>query len=61
MWQRALESLQRQADARGELDWALQFVDGSVVRAQRSAAGAKKGAATRLSGSAEEAGEPRST
>lgn len=61
VWRSALEALQREADAKGELDWALHFVDGSVVRAQRSAAGAKKGAATRPSGSAEAAGEPRST
>lgn len=60
-WQAALEALQREADAKGDLDWALHFVDGSVVRAQRSAAGAKKGAATRPSGSAGAAGAPRST
>ena len=61
VWQRALEALQREAGAGGGLDWALHFVDGSVVRAQRSAAGARKGAATRPSGARREAGEPRST
>ena len=49
-WQRVLSALQREADRRGDLDWSLHFVDGSVVRAQRSAAGAKRGRATRLSG-----------
>ncbi len=49
VWQRALEALQREADARGELGWEVHFVDGSVVRAQRSAAGEKKGAATKPS------------
>ena len=43
VWQGALSQLQKEADARGEFDWELHFVDGSVVRAQRSAAGAKKG------------------
>lgn len=42
-----LRELQSQAHAAGELDWDLHHVDSSVVRAQRSAAGAKKGATTR--------------
>ena len=61
VWQRALEALQREADAEGDLDWDLHFVDASVVRAQRSAAGAKRGAATRPSAAPREAGGPRST
>ena len=36
-----LAETQRQADARGELDWLLHFVDGSVVRAHQHAAGAR--------------------
>ena len=43
VWQRVLEALQREADGRGELDWSKHFVDGTVVRAHQSAAGAKGG------------------
>jgi hypothetical protein len=34
--------LQADADARGELDWLLHVVDGSVVRAHQHAAGARR-------------------
>ena len=61
VWDWALAALQAEADARGELDWSLHFVDGTVVRAHPAAAGAKKGAATRRSAAAGAAGEPRST
>src|SRR5215217_3140317 len=50
VWDRAPAALQAAADARGELDWALHFLDGTTVRAHPHAAGAKKGAATRRSG-----------
>lgn len=43
VWDRILATLQAQADARGELDWARHFVDGTVVRAHQHAAGAKGG------------------
>ena len=43
VWDRILAALQEDADARGELDWDLHFVDGSVVRAHQHAAGAKGG------------------
>ena len=55
-----LRALQEEADARGEVGWDLHHADSTVVRAQRSAAGAKKGA-TRPSGARGEAGAPRST
>jgi transposase len=42
VWDRVLACLQAQADARGELDWLLHFVDGSVVRAHQHAAGARR-------------------
>ena len=42
MWDRVLQALQADADARGELDWLLHFVDGSVVRAHQHAAGARR-------------------
>ena len=43
IWQRILESLQHQADAKGELNWDIHYVDATVVRAHQHAAGAKKG------------------
>jgi transposase len=43
LWQRILASLQQQADAKGQLNWQLHHVDGSVIRAHQHAAGAKKG------------------
>jgi len=56
-----LRELQSQSHAASDLDWDLHHVDSSVVRAQRSAAGAKKGAATRRSVGAEAAGARSST
>lgn len=66
VWARVLAALQADADARGELDWALHFVDGTVIRAHQHAAGAKKGAATakpptRRSAAARAATPPSST
>jgi transposase len=46
VWDRVLACLQAQADAGGELDWLLHFVDGSVVRAHQYAAGARRRPAT---------------
>ena len=43
VWDRGLAAVQRQADAEGRLDWALHFVDSTVVRAHQHAAGAKGG------------------
>ena len=42
VWDRVLQALQADADARGELDWLLHFVDGSVVRPHQHAAGARR-------------------
>ncbi len=42
VWDRILAELQAQGDLRGELDWEIHFVDGSIVRAHQHAAGAKK-------------------
>lgn len=61
VWDRALVALQAEADARGDLDWSLHVVDGTVVRAHQHAAGAKKGAATAPSAGARAAGGPSST
>ena len=46
IWDRVLAALQADTDARGELDWLLHFVDGSVVRAHQHAAGAGRRPAT---------------
>ena len=41
-WERVLSALQAAADARGEVDWDLHFVDASVIRAHQHAAGARR-------------------
>ena len=46
IWERLFAAVQQQGDAAGQLDWAVHFVDGTVVRAHQHAAGAKKGART---------------
>ena len=61
VWERVLAALQAEADARGELDWALHFLDGTTVRAHPHAAGAKKGAGTRPSAAPAAASRPSST
>jgi transposase len=43
VWDRILSELQRQADAEGKIEWAVHYVDSTVVRAHQHAAGAKKG------------------
>jgi Transposase DDE domain len=43
VWDRIFAAVQRQADAAGQLDWTVHFVDGTVVRAHQHAAGAKPG------------------
>jgi len=62
LWDRLFAAVQRRADADGRLDWAVHFVDGTVVRAHQHAAGAKGGTRTpRRSGAAGAASRPRST
>lgn len=41
-WDQLLERLQARRHADGQIDWELFCVDGSVVRAHKSAAGARK-------------------
>src|SRR5207248_920142 len=43
VWDRMLAAVQQQADAAGEIDWAVHFVDGTVIRAHQHAAGAAPG------------------
>lgn len=61
VWDRALTALQAEADAAGDLDWLLHFLDGTTIRAHQSAAGAKKGAATKPSAAPAAASRPRFT
>jgi transposase len=42
VWARNLSALQAEADARGEIDWDLHFVDAAIVRAHQHAAGARR-------------------
>src|SRR5690242_21848654 len=43
VWERIFAAVQQQADAAGQLDWTVHFVDGTVIRAHQHAAGAKGG------------------
>ena len=43
VWDQIFAAVQRQADAAGQLDWTVHFVDGTVIRAHQHAAGAKGG------------------
>ena len=61
VWDRVLAALQAAADERGDLEWTLHFLDGTVIRAHPHAAGANKGAAIRPSGAARAAGGPSAT
>jgi transposase len=62
VWDRLLAAVQQEADAAGEVDWSVAFVDGTVIRAHQHAAGAKGGTRhRRRSGGARVASAPRST
>jgi transposase len=61
VWDRVLAALQAAADARGDLDWSLHFLDGTVIRAHPHAAGAKKGAVIRRWARAKAAFRPNFT
>jgi transposase len=61
VWARLLAALQAEADGRGELDWSLHLLDGTVIRAHAHAAGAKKGAAIKPSGAPAADFPPKST
>ena len=62
VWDRIFAAVQRQADAAGELNWELHFVDGTVIRAHQHAAGAKGGTRRpRRWARARAASRPRST
>jgi transposase len=40
-WERLLAAMQRDLDAAGAIDWELWLIDGTNIRAHRSAAGAR--------------------
>jgi transposase len=61
VWDRVFAAVQAHADAAGQLDWTVHFVDGTVIRAHQHAAGAKGGAPRRRrSGTAGAASRRRS-
>ena len=55
VWDRVLAALQAEADARGEVDWDLHFVDATIIRAHQHAAGARRDGATTEDAQAREA------
>ena len=61
LWDRLLAEVQQQADAGGQIDWEVHYVDGTVVRAHQHAAGAKRGEETRRWGAHGEDLERKST
>jgi len=62
IWDRLFATVQQEEDAAGRVDWTLQFVDGSVIRAHQHAAGAKGGTHDRRhSATARGASRPRCT
>ncbi len=62
VWDRLFAAIQREADAKGQIDWDVHFVDGTVIRAHQHAAGAKGGTQRRRRwGAARVASRPRST
>jgi transposase len=43
VFQHMFDALKQQADAAGQLDWQIHYVDSTIGRAHQPAAGAKKG------------------
>jgi len=50
IWQGCFEAVQQQADAQGQINWAIHYVDGTIVRAPQHAAGSPRGAAAEALG-----------
>ena len=48
IWQKALQSLQAQAEQKGDLDWDVTALDGSYVKAHPHASGAKDAAGAKM-------------
>ena len=47
LWDRLLAEVQRGAEAIGQVEWEVNYVDGTNVRVHQHAAGAKRGTAIR--------------
>ena len=45
LWTRLCAAVQQRADAAGQLDWDIHYVDGTIIRAHQHAAGAHTGSA----------------
>lgn len=58
VWDRVFAAAKQQADAEGRLDWGVQFVDGSVMRAHQHAAGGKGGQSSKRSAGAKGGSAP---
>jgi transposase len=58
IWDQILAAVQQQEDAAGKVDWDVNFLDGTVIRAHQHAAGAKKGALRSRHSVAVRAGSP---
>jgi transposase len=43
VWDRVFAAVQQEEDAAGAVDWGVQFIDSSVIRAHQHAAGARGG------------------
>ncbi len=43
IWEQLFSAVQAQADARGQMNWDLHYIDGTMIRAHQHAAGATKG------------------
>ena len=61
VWDWVFAAVQARADVEGRLDWEVQFVDGSVIRAHQHAAGGKGGRSSKRSGAVGAATRPKST
>jgi transposase len=62
VFQQLFDALKQQADAAGQLDWHLHFLDSTIIRAHQHAAGAKKGVPRpKRSGAVREASARKST
>ena len=42
VWERVFTAVKQAADARGDFDWSLHYVDGTNIRAHQHAAGARR-------------------
>ena len=59
LWDRIFAQVQTRADAAGQIDWHVHYVDGTIVRAHQHAAGAKGGTLRRKRSATARAASPR--